>query len=189
MASASDDGVICVYCKCTEFTVDLNLGPGWIKCRNCGVSQPVERKDLSIRGELLDSHYERTIGEELANRSPRIEGADEVAFIKQHIEGSLDMKIIDLGTATGDFLPSLRALGHNVIGIDKFRPYAAYGAKHDLPIHHFVLIRLAPNSKTASHFPGRKWGKAQNYGLMYGGAARHCREIDPKMWIFTCCGC
>lgn len=142
MALASDDGVKCVYCKCAEFTADKNLGPKWIKCRNCGISQPVERKELSTREGLLDSHYEKKIGDSLASRLPRAEGAGEVAFIKQHIGDRSDMKIIDLGTAAGDFLLSLRELGHDIMGIDKFRPYAAYGAKHALPIHHTSIEEL-----------------------------------------------
>ncbi|MCE5181764.1 MAG: methyltransferase domain-containing protein [Anaerolineaceae bacterium] len=142
MTSAADDGIKCIYCKCTEFTEDQNLGSRWAKCRNCGVSQPVECKDISIRGEMLYSHYEKYLGEGLASRFPKIEGADEVAFIRQHIEGPLDMKIIDLGTAAGDFLPSLRELGHDIMGIDKFRPYAAYGEKHALPIHHTSIEEL-----------------------------------------------
>lgn len=142
MAFASDDGIKCVYCKCAEFTADKNLGPRWIKCMNCGVSQPAERKELSIRGRLLDSHYEKMIGDGLASRSPIVEGAGEVAFIKQHIGDRLNMKIIDLGTAAGDFLPSLKELGNDIMGIDKFRPYATYGAKHALPIHHASIEDL-----------------------------------------------
>lgn len=142
MASVPIDGVKCVYCKCAEFAADENLGSRWQICRNCGVSQPVERKDIKIRGEMLDSHYEKALGEGLASRTPKLEGADEVAFIKQHINGSPDMKIIDLGTATGDFLLALRELGHDVIGIDKFRPYEAYGAKHALPIRHTSIEEL-----------------------------------------------